>query len=382
MGLPVARALGALTRRDSHLPAPTGGLTGQDPRSNGPDGEIPHEYVESGDSTRDPDSHIKEDACSRFRVQLTPRQPRKNTLSAIGNTPLVRLNRVTKGMAADVYMKLEYYNPTGSYKDRMALAMIEGAERDGLLRRGDTVVEYTGGSTGSSLAFVCAVKGYKLKVVTSDAFSDEKLDTMKAFGAMLTIVPSGSGKTTPEIIPKMMKVAEEMAREPHTYWTNQFYNKYMLAGYNALGVEILDQMGGRVDAFVASFGTAGCSMGVAEVLKARNSDVKVCLVEPAESPVLSKGIKGTHDIEGIGAGFVPPLLRRELYDEVLTVSTEEAKAMARRLAREEGIFAGSSSGANVLAATRVGRELGAGKSVVTVAVDSGLKYLSTDLYGG
>ena len=306
--------------------------------------------------------------------------PKSNVLSAIGNTPLVKLNKLTEGFGANVFVKLEFFNPTGSYKDRMALAMIEGAEREGLLKPGDTVLEYTGGSTGSSLALVCAVKGYRLKVVTSDAFSDEKLNTMKAFGAELVIVPSEGGKTTPEIIPKMMKFAEEMGREPRTYRTNQFYNKHMLKGYNTLGTEILDQLDGKVDAFVASFGTAGCSMGVAEVLKAKSPEIGVFLVEPGESPVVSKGVKGTHDIEGIGAGFVPPLLRRDLYDEILTVSTEEANEMARKLAREEGIFSGSSTGANAVASLTIAKKLGGGKNVVTVAVDSGLKYLSTDVF--
>ena len=307
--------------------------------------------------------------------------PKANALLAIGNSPLVKLNKLTRGLDANVYVKLEFFNPTGSYKDRMALAMIEGAEREGLLRAGDTVVEYSGGSTGSSLALVCAVKGYKLKIVTSDAFSQEKINTMKALGAELIIVPSDGGKTTPELIPKMMKVAEDLAREPGTYRTNQFYNKHMLKGYNALGTEILNQLDGNVDAFVASFGTAGCAMGVAEVLKARNKEIGVFLVEPTESPVVSRGIKGTHDIEGIGAGFVPPLLRKELYDEILTVSTEEANEMARRLAREEGIFSGSSTGANIIASLKVAKKLGSGKNIVTVAVDSGLKYLSTEVYG-
>jgi cysteine synthase A len=310
-----------------------------------------------------------------------PFAPKENTLFAIGNTPLVKLNKVTRGLDANVFVKLEFFNPTGSYKDRMALAMIEGAEHEGLLKAGDTVLEYTGGSTGSSLAFVCAIKGYKVKVVTSDAFSDEKLNTMKAFGAELIVVPSEGGKTTPEIIPKMMKLAEEIGREPKTYRTNQFYNKHMLKGYNKLGNEILNQLDGNVDAFVASFGTAGCSMGVAEVLKAvPGRAIGVFLVEPAESPVVSKGIKGTHDIEGIGPGFVPPLIRRDLYDEILTVSTEEANEMARRLAREEGIFSGSSTGANVIASLAIAKKLGAGKNIVTIAVDSGLKYLSTDVY--
>jgi cysteine synthase A len=311
----------------------------------------------------------------------SPPKPRENALLAIGNTPMVRLNKVTGGEGADVYVKLEFFNPTGSYKDRMALAMIEGAEREGLLRPGDTVVEYTGGSTGSSLAFVCAMKGYKLRVVTSDAFSEEKIRTMRAFGAELTVVPSEGGKTTPDLIPRMMELAERMGREPGTYRTDQFHNKHMLKGYNRLGEEILDQLDGNVDAFVASFGTGGCAMGVAEVLKAVQSrDIAVVLVEPSESPVVSKGLKGTHDIEGIGAGFVPPLLRRELYDEVLTVGTAEACEMAKRLAREEGVFSGPSTGANVIASLKVASRLGRGKTVVTVAVDSGLKYLSTDVY--
>ncbi len=305
---------------------------------------------------------------------------KQTALSAIGNTPLVKLNKVTKELDANVFMKLEYFNPTGSYKDRMALAMIEEAEKEGYLKEGDTVLEYTGGSTGSSLAFVCAVKGYKLKIVTSDAFSDEKIDTMRAFGAELTIIPSPGGKTTPDTIPNMMKLAEKMSKEPHTYWTNQFHNKHMLKGYNGLGKEILDQLNAQVDAFVASFGTAGCSMGVAEVLKARNKNTAIVLIEPEESPIVSKGIAGTHDIEGIGVGFVPPLLNRELYDEIQTVSTEEAIDMTRKLARKEGIFTGTSSGANVVASLRVARKLGAGKNLVTVAVDSGLKYLSTEVY--
>ncbi len=305
---------------------------------------------------------------------------RNNTLLAIGNTPMVRLNRLGEGSDANVFVKLEFFNPTGSYKDRMALAMIEGAEKEGKLKPGDTVVEYTGGSTGSSLAFVCAVKGYPLKIVTSDAFSEEKRNTMKAFGAELTVVPSEGGKITPDLIPHLMKVAEELGKEPHTFCTDQFNNRNQLKGYNKIGMEILEQLDGKMDAFVAAFGTAGCSMGVAEVLKARNRTIRVYLVEPAEAPLLSKSLKGTHHIEGIGVGFIPPLLDKELYDRILTVSTEDAQEMARRLAREEGIFSGTSTGANVCAALQVAKELGGGKNVVTVAVDSGLKYLSTEVY--
>jgi len=230
---------------------------------------------------------------------------RNNVLQSIGDTPIVKLNKMTRGIDANVFVKLEFFNPTGSYKDRMALAMIEGAEREGLLKPGDTVIEYTGGSTGSSLAFVCAVKNYKLKIVTSDAFSEEKRNTMKAFGADLTIVPSEGGKITPDLIPRLMKVAEEMSKAPHTYRTNQFYNQNQLKGYNKIGTEILGQLDDNVSAFVASFGTAGCSMGVSEVLKQKNKQIGVFLVEPTEAPLISKGIKGTHHIEGIGVGFVP-----------------------------------------------------------------------------
>lgn len=305
---------------------------------------------------------------------------KKNSLDAIGKTPLTLLNRITRSLRSQIFIKLEYYNPTGSYKDRMALAMIEGAEKEGLLKPGDVVIEYTGGSTGSSLALVCAVKDYKLKIVTSDAFSEEKLNTMRAFGAELTVIPSERGKTTRDIVKRMMAKAEELGKEPNTYRTNQLYNKHSLVWYNKLGEEILTQLDGKVDAFVASVGTAGCAMGVAEVLKAKNPRTKIFIVEPAESPVISKGSVGTHQMEGVGVGLIPPLLRRELYDEVVTVTEQEAIQMGRRLAFEEGIFAGTSTGANVVAALNVAKNIGEGKHVVTVAVDTGLKYLSTELY--
>jgi len=304
----------------------------------------------------------------------------RGVLDAVGNTPLVLLNKITRGLGSQVFVKLEYYNPTGSYKDRMALAMINEAEKEGLLRPGYTVIEYTGGSTGSSLAFVCAVKGYKMKIVTSDAFSEEKRNTMKVFGAELTLVPSEGGKITPDLIKRMMAKAGELGKESNTYRTNQFYNKHSLKGYRGLGEEIVSQLDGKVDAFVASVGTAGCAMGVAEALKAKNPQTKVFIVEPSESPVISKGTAGTHHIEGIGVGFTPPLLRRELYDGLVTVSTDDAMQMARRLANEEGIFSGTSTGANVFAAMEVGKKMGEGKRIVTVAVDTGLKYLSTELY--
>ncbi len=301
-------------------------------------------------------------------------------LDAIGNTPLVRLNKITRDLESEILVKLEYYNPTGSYKDRMALAMIDEAEREGKLKQGYTVVEYTGGSTGSSLAFVCAVKGYKIKIVSSDAFSQEKIKTMEAFGADVIIVPSKENKITPDLIQRMIEKARMLASEPKTYWTNQLYNLHQLKGHNQMGKEILAQTDGSVDAFVAGVGTAGCAMGVAEVLKAKTPRIKVVVVEPAESPAISKGRAGKHHIEGIGIGSIPPLLRKELYDEVVLVKEEDAKQMARRLALQEGIFSGTSTGANLVAATELAKKSEKGSKIVTVAVDTGLKYLLTEPY--
>ena len=301
-------------------------------------------------------------------------------LAAIGNTPLVKLNKIPQNSSSKIFVKLEYYNPTASYKDRMALAIIEEAEREGILKPGYSVVEATGGSAGSSLALVCAIKGYKVKLVTSDAYSEEKRNTMRALGAELTIVSSDQGRISGELVKKMMAKAEELSRAPNTYYTNQMQNRHALKGYNKMGEEILMQLDGKVDAFVASFGSAGCVMGVAEVLKRKAPKTKVFIVEPAESPLISKGRAGTHHIEGIGDGIIPPLLRRDLYDGVIEVTEEDSKIMARRLASEEGVFAGTSTGANVQASLQVMARLGEAKNIVTVAVDSGLKYLSTELY--
>ncbi len=301
-------------------------------------------------------------------------------LSAIGNTPVVRLARILPPGAAEVCVKLEYYNPTGSYKDRMALAMIGEAERRGDLRPGMAVVEYTGGSTGSSLAFVCAVKGYRFRVVSSDAFSEEKLRTMRAFGADLTVLPSDGGKVTPDLIPRMMERAREIAAEQPSYFTNQLHNRDGVKGYEAIGHELLRQLDGRIDAFCASVGTAHMITGVASVLRAAASSTRIVALEPASTPVLSGGKGGSHRVEGIGIGFVPPLFDRSLCGDVRAIDEEEAREMARRLAREEGIFAGTSSGMNVAAACRLAMELGPGHVVATVAVDTGLKYLAGDLY--
>jgi cysteine synthase len=307
--------------------------------------------------------------------------PSNSILETIGNTPLVKLNKIPQNSSSKIFVKLEYYNPTASYKDRMALAIIEEAEKDGILKPGYSVVEATGGSAGSSLALVCGVKGYKVKLVTSDAYSEEKRNTMRALGAELTVVLSNQGKVSGELVKRLMEKAEELSMAPNTYYANQMQNRYALKGYNRMGEEIIKQLDGKIHAFVASFGSAGCVMGVAEVLKRRNPETKVFIVEPSESPLISKGWAGAHHIEGIGDGIVPPLLRRELYDEVIEVTEEDSKNMARRLAREEGIFAGTSTGANIQAALQVMTKLGESKNIVTIAVDSGLKYSSTELYG-
>jgi cysteine synthase A len=307
-------------------------------------------------------------------------QVKANVLGAIGNTPVVRLQKLVSADSADVLVKLEYTNPTGSYKDRMALAMIEEAEKRGDLMPGMTVVEYTGGSTGSSLAFICAVKGYRFHVVSSNAFSTEKLQTMKAFGAKLLIVHSESGVTTPDLIPRMMAEAQKLAKADDCYFTNQIYNTDIITGYRNIGVELLQQLDQPVDAFCGSVGTAGMLMGVATELRNANPKTKIIALEPASTAVISGGKAGAHDVEGIGIGMVPPLLDRKLYDEVRAIDESAARKVTRQLAEQEGIFSGTSSGMNVAAALELAKELGKGKTVVTVAVDTGLKYLASSLY--
>lgn len=303
---------------------------------------------------------------------------RGGALAGIGNTPLVRLTSLPGAGDAEVWVKLEAANPTGSYKDRMALAMIEGAERSGALRPGQTVVEYTAGSTGSSLAFVCAVKGYPLRIVSSDAFAPEKLRTIKAFGADLEIIESPTG-THPDLIPSMMRRAAEIAADG-AFATDQFNNRDALDGYRVIGEEIGDQLDGAIAAFCAYVGVSGCFVGTTEALRTRHPSMARVVVEPAESAVLSGRAPGTHRIEGGGIGFKPPLLSFEMIDRIETVSTDEAFAMARQAARTEGIFTGPSGGANIVVALRLAAELGSDHQVVTVQPDSGLKYLAGDLY--
>lgn len=313
-------------------------------------------------------------------MSATPPPLTTSVLETIGNTPVVELRKIVAPESARVLVKLEYFNPTGSYKDRMARAMIEEAEARGDLRPGMTVVEFTGGSTGSSLAFVCAVKGYRFKVVSSDAFAREKLRTMRAFGAELTLVPSKGGMVTPDLIPRMVEEARKLAAEPNAYWTNQLHNQDMIKGYETLGHELATQADGTIDVFCAGVGTAGMLIGTARGLRSDMPAVRVVALEPASAALLSRGVAGAHHVEGIGIGLVPPLLDHTHYDEVRAIAEEDARAVARRLAQEEGVFVGTSSGLNVAAALQFARELGPGQTVATVAVDTGLKYLDGDLF--
>ncbi|HKF52436.1 MAG TPA: cysteine synthase family protein [Candidatus Acidoferrales bacterium] len=300
-------------------------------------------------------------------------------LQAIGNTPVVKLRKIPSRGGADVLVKLEYYNPTGSYKDRMAAAMIEGAERRGDLKAGMRVTEYTGGSTGSSLALVCAIKGYPFTPVSSDGFAREKLDTMRALGADLQIVHSPDGKLTPELFRTMIARAEELSHEPGVLWTDQFHNADAIEGYKGIGRELLEQVG-EIAAFCGAVGTGGMLCGVSRALRAAGSRARIVALEPASCPVLTTGKNGPHRVDGIAPGFVPPHLCREDYDEARAVEESEAREMARRLAKEEGIFTGTSTGLNVAAAVKLAQEFKPGQVVATVAVDTGLKYLAGDLF--
>jgi cysteine synthase len=304
----------------------------------------------------------------------------QDVLDTIGRTPLVQLRRlVTPGMAR-VLVKVEGANPTGSMKDRMARAVIEAAEANGTLREGAGVVEYTGGSTGTALALVCAAKGYPLQIVTSDAFSQEKRDHQAALGAQITLVRSDHGQITEQLIKTMIEVARGISRDTGAWWVDQLNNPDAARGYEPLGDEIWEQTEGSVDAFVQSVGTAHSIHGVTTALRRHRSDLLTVAVEPEESPILSEGRTGAHEIEGIGIGFAPPMWDPADASEFMTVSTHAAEAMARRLTSEEALFAGTSSGANVVAALRLAGRLGPSATVVTLLVDSGLKYLTTDVY--
>lgn len=302
-------------------------------------------------------------------------------MNSIGNTPLLRLERLVEAGSAEIYVKYEGANATGSMKDRMALSMIEGAERRGELKRGGRVVEYTGGSTGSSLAMICAMKGYKAHFVSSDAFSEEKLKTMRAFGAELEILPSDNGSITAKLMDDMLKRVKELAAESNTFWTNQFNNPDNRNAYHAMAHEIMRSLNNDVDEFIMGVGTGGSFSGNSEILKKEISKIRCIAVEPDNVRALSGGsISGKHKLEGIGTGFVPSICRLDLADEIIQVKDEDAADTARRLARTEGIFGGISSGANVWAALQRARKIGPGKRIVTIVCDTGLKYLKGDLY--
>jgi cysteine synthase len=300
----------------------------------------------------------------------------RNILDRIGNTSLLALRNIAPKSGARILLKLENENPTGSMKDRMALAMIETAEADGRLAADGSVVEYTGGSTGVSLSLVCAVKGYPLHIVTSDAFAREKLEHMKIMGAKLHIVRSESGRMTEKLTRDMIDAARIIAGETGAFWTDQLNNRDQLAAYHKLAEEIWIETDGLIDGFVQSVGTAASLRGTGEALRRHDDRISIVAVEPSESPVLSGGKTGAHKIDGIGAGFVVPLWQEGIADRIEQVSTEAAGAMTVRLAREEGIFAGTSTGANVIAALRLAERLGPDATIVTIMCDTGMKYLS------
>lgn len=302
-------------------------------------------------------------------------------MKGIGKTPLIKIEKLVGADCAQIYVKFEGANPTGSMKDRMALSMIEGAERRGDLKKGGTVVDYTGGSTGSSLAMICSAKGYKAHFVSSDAFAKEKLQTMRAFGATLELVPSENGKITAKVIDTALARVQEIAKQPNTFYTNQFKNVDNRNAYHNMAEEILEELGEEIDEFIAGVGTGGCFSGNAEIFKQRIPHIRCIPVEPFNVRTLSGGdTSGTHRLEGMGAGFVPDICRLDLADEIIAVKDEDAYDMARKLARIEGIFGGITSGANVWAAIQRAKILGKDKKIVTVICDSGLKYLQGDLY--
>ncbi len=299
----------------------------------------------------------------------------------IGNTPLIMLKKLSEPGCANIYVKYEGGNPTGSMKDRMALSMIEGAERRGELKRGGKVVEYTGGSTGSSLAMVCARKGYQAHFVSSDAFAEEKLRTMEAFGAHLELIPSENGMLTAQLIDDMIARVRTLAKEENTFWTDQVNNVDNRNAYHQMAREIRNDLGNDIDEFITGVGGGGCFSGNAEVFKEKIPSIRCIAIEPDTVRNISGGdTSGKHRLEGIGLSFVPSIFRADLVDDVIQVTDQDAYDTARRLAREEGIFGGITSGANVWAAIQRSRTIGKDKNIVTVVIDSGLRYLSGDLY--
>jgi cysteine synthase A len=298
-----------------------------------------------------------------------------NALGLVGNTPLVRLGRIVPDGSAEIVAKLESFNPGGSVKDRIALAMIEDAEKRGLLKPGATIVEPTSGNTGIGLAMVAAVKGYKLILTMPDDMSQERRKLLQRYGAQLVLTPAIEGMTG------AVFAAEEMVQKNGDYFMpQQFTNPANPQVHRqTTAQEVLRDTGGRLDAFVAGVGTGGTITGVGEVLKQKLPGVLVVAVEPTRSPVLAGGKPGLHGIQGIGASFVPSVLNSEVYDELIAVKDEEAMEMTRRLTRTEGLLVGISAGANVFASLQIAKRLGEGKRVVTILPDTGERYLSVNL---
>ena len=299
---------------------------------------------------------------------------------SVGKTPLVQLDKVVPDGHGTVWLKMESVNPTGSYKDRMAVAVLGRAIERGDVKAGDRVVEYTGGSTGTSLAFVAARLGLRFVAVSSDAFSEEKLRSMRAYGAEVIVEESEGGAITPELIARMKSRAQKLASEEGCFYTDQFGSPDVLAGYEPMGAEIADQTNGVIDVICGGVGTGGALMGAATGLEAKGVQLDVIALEPAQSPLLTTGTGGAHRVEGIGVGFEPPFLDRTRCTDIRTVDETAAMQMCRRLAAEEGLLCGTSTGLNVCAAIELAEELGPGSSVVTLNCDSGLKYLSGGLF--
>ena len=303
-------------------------------------------------------------------------KPVDNVTQIIGNTPVVKLNKVVEEGSADVYVKLEYQNPGSSVKDRIGLAMIEAAEKEGKIKPGDTIIEPTSGNTGIGLAFVCAAKGYNAVFTMPETMSQERRNLLKAYGAELVLTPGS------EAMKGAIKKAKELKEEKGYFEPQQFENPANPEIHElTTGPELVEQFEGRqIDAFLAGVGTGGTLSGVGKVLKKEYPNVEIVAIEPEASPVLSGGEPGPHKLQGLGAGFVPDTLNTEVYDSIIKVGNDTAMDMARRVAREEGILAGISSGAAIYAAIQKAKELGKGKTVVTVLPSNGERYLSTPLY--
>ena len=302
------------------------------------------------------------------------------SLIGIGNTPLVKLNNIVPENSAEVWIKLEGVNPTGSYKDRVAISVLNKAMERGDISRGDTVVEYTGGSTGTSLAYVSAVLGLTFVAVFSDAFSKSKQQSMEAFGAKVIVEKSENGTITPDLIKRMRDKAYELAKTPGTYYVDQFGSADVRAGYKPMGIEIAKEIDGPIDVFCAAIGTGGALMGAYDGLIDSNLDPDLIALEPLQSPLLTTGKGGPHKVEGIGVGFEPPFLDKNKLREIRAIDQEDAFEMCRLLARKEGILGGGSTGLNVAAAIKIAKEIGPGKRVITLNCDNGVKYLGSHIY--